>query len=162
MIDPGFIHSLIRFNIILDSLVNSKPTTELFVCETLKRICICLYLSSTKTYHRLMLFIFLAHFPGTWQARALQWRHSGHDSVLNHQPHDCLLNRLFKRRSTKTSKLRVTGLCTGNSPGPVNSPHKWPVTRKMFPFDDVIMRCSSSGSGCLDVEMTFYQYMNSH
>ena len=27
----------------------------------------------------------------------------------------------------------------GNSPGPVNSPHKWPVTRKMFPFDDVIM-----------------------
>ena len=26
--------------------------------------------------------------------------------------------------------------------GPVNSSHKWPVTRKMFPFDDVIMpRC---------------------
>ena len=24
---------------------------------------------------------------------------------------------------------------------PVNSPHKWPVTRKMFPFDDVIMEC---------------------
>ena len=22
---------------------------------------------------------------------------------------------------------------------PVNSPHKWPVTRKIFPFDDVIM-----------------------
>ena len=33
---------------------------------------------------------------------------------------------------------------------PVNSPHKWPVTRKMFPFDDVIMRfwnrkCPTSG-----------------
>ena len=27
----------------------------------------------------------------------------------------------------------------GNSPGPVNSPHKGPVTRKIFPFDDVIM-----------------------
>ena len=26
---------------------------------------------------------------------------------------------------------------------PVNSPHKWPVTRKMFPFDDVIMCCSN-------------------
>ena len=26
-----------------------------------------------------------------------------------------------------------------NSPGPVNSPHKWPVTRKIIPFDDVIM-----------------------
>ena len=23
--------------------------------------------------------------------------------------------------------------------GPVNSPHKWPVTRMMFPFDDVII-----------------------
>ena len=47
--------------------------------------------------------------------------------------------RLFRRRSKKTSKLRVTGLCAGNSPGPVNSPHKGPVTRKMLPFDDVIM-----------------------
>ena len=25
--------------------------------------------------------------------------------------------------------------------GPVNSQHKWPVTQKMFPFDDVIMDC---------------------
>ena len=25
---------------------------------------------------------------------------------------------------------------------PVNFPHKWPVTRKMFPFDDVIMAVS--------------------
>ena len=47
----------------------------------------------------------------------LQWRHNGHDSVSNHQPHDCLLNRLFRRRSKKTSKLCVTGLCAGNSPG---------------------------------------------
>ena len=47
----------------------------------------------------------------------LQWRHNGRDSVSNHQPHDCLLNRLFRRRSKKTSKLRVTGLCDGNSPG---------------------------------------------
>ena len=69
----------------------------------------------------------------------LLWRHNGHDGVSNHQPYDCLLNRLFRRRSKKTSKLRVTGLCAGNSSGPVNSPHKWPVTRKMFPFDDVIM-----------------------
>ena len=69
----------------------------------------------------------------------LHWRHNDHDGVSNHQPHGCLLNRLFRRRSKKTSKLRVTGLCVGNSPGPVNSPHKGPVTRKMFPFDDVIM-----------------------
>ena len=69
----------------------------------------------------------------------LTWRHNERDGVSNRQPHHCLLNRLFRRRSKKTSKLRVTGLCVGNSPGPVNSPHKWPVTRKMFPFDDVIM-----------------------
>ena len=47
----------------------------------------------------------------------LQWRHNEHDSVSNHQPHDCLLNCLFRRGSKKTSKLRVTGLCEGNSPG---------------------------------------------
>ena len=74
-----------------------------------------------------------------FQTHSLQWHHNGHDSVSNHHPHDCLLNRLFRRRSKKTSKLRVTGLCVGNSPGPVNSPHKGPVKRKMFPFDDVIM-----------------------
>ena len=39
----------------------------------------------------------------------------------NHQPHSCLLNRLFRRRSKKTSKLRVTGLCAGNSPGTSNA-----------------------------------------
>ena len=49
--------------------------------------------------------------------RALHWRHNGRDSISNHQPHDCLLNRLFRRRSKKTSKLRVTGLCVGNSLG---------------------------------------------
>ena len=48
---------------------------------------------------------------------SLRWRHNGRDSVSNHQPHDCLLSRLFRRRSKKTSKLRVTGLCSGNSPG---------------------------------------------
>ena len=48
---------------------------------------------------------------------ALQWHHNGRDSVSNHQPHDCFLNRLFRRRSKQTSKLRVTGLCARNSPG---------------------------------------------
>ena len=47
----------------------------------------------------------------------LRWRHNRRDSVSNHQPHHCLLNCLFRRRSKETSKLRVTGLCVGNSPG---------------------------------------------
>ena len=47
---------------------------------------------------------------------SLQWRHNGCYGVSNHQPRDCLLKRSFRRRSKKTSKLRVTGLCVGNSP----------------------------------------------
>ena len=56
----------------------------------------------------------------TWTqglAWPLRWRRNGHGGVSNHQPHDCLLNRLFGCRSKKTSKLRVTFLCAGNSPG---------------------------------------------
>ena len=71
--------------------------------------------------------------------QALQWRHNEHDDVSNHQPHYSLLNRLFRCRSMKTSKLHVTGPCAGNSLVTVYSPYKCPVTRKMFPFDDAIM-----------------------
>ena len=75
------------------------------------------------------------------ESRPLRWRHKELDGVSNHQPRHCLLKRLFRLRSKKTSKLRVTGLCAGNSPvrWPVKSPHKWPATWKMFPFDDIIM-----------------------
>ena len=52
---------------------------------------------------------------------SLRWRHNGRDSVSNHQPHHCLLNRLYRRRSKKTSKLRVIGLCAAIHRGPVNS-----------------------------------------
>ena len=45
----------------------------------------------------------------------LQWRHNGRDGVSNHQPHDCLPNRLFRCRSKKISRLCVTGLYAGNS-----------------------------------------------
>ena len=68
-----------------------------------------------------------------------QWRHNERDGVSNHLRIDCLHNRLFRRRSKKISKLRVTGLLRGSHRWPVNSPHKGPVTRSMFPFDDVIM-----------------------
>ena len=36
---------------------------------------------------------------------SLQWCHNGRDSVSNHEPHDCLLNCLFKRRSKKTGEI---------------------------------------------------------
>ena len=70
---------------------------------------------------------------------SLLWRHNWHDGVSNHQPRDCLLNRSFRRRSKNTSKLRVTGFVRGIHRWPVNSQHKWPVMRKILPFDDFIM-----------------------
>ena len=96
-----------------------------------------------RPHNRIVFFI---ETPYAWKdslyiekKNTIQWRHNGHDSVSNHQRHDCLSNRLFRRRSKKTSKLRVTGLMRGIHRVPVNSPHKWPITRKIFPFDDVIM-----------------------
>ena len=40
-----------------------------------------------------------------------------------------------RKHQSSASLVFVWGIHRGR----VNSPHKWPVTRKMFPFDDVIM-----------------------
>ena len=71
----------------------------------------------TSVDQNVLIIVFIERFIYLDWNWALQWRHNGHDSVSNHQPHDCLLNHLFRRRSKKTSKLRVTGLSVGNSPG---------------------------------------------
>ena len=70
----------------------------------------------------------------------LQWRHDERDGVSSYRRLDCLLNHLFRRRSNKTSKLRVTGLCEGNPPVTGGFPSQRPVTRKIVPFGDVDMR----------------------
>ena len=77
-------------------------------------------------------------YPDT-PSGALLWRHNERDGVSNHQRLNCLLNRLFRHKSKKTSQLRVTSLCEGNPPVAGGSPHNGPVTRKMFPFGDVFM-----------------------
>ena len=66
----------------------------------------------------------------------LLWHHNGRDGISNHQHHDCLINRISRRRSKKTSNLRVTGLCEGNSPVSGEFAHKRSVIRS---FDAVIM-----------------------
>ena len=48
----------------------------------------------------------------------------------------------YQRKHESSSSL---AFMRGIHRGPVNSPHKWPVTRKMFPFDDVIMKCRPGG-----------------
>ena len=47
---------------------------------------------------------------------SLQRRHNECNGVSNHRRLDCLLKRLFRGRSKKTSRLHVIGLCEGNSP----------------------------------------------
>ena len=54
----------------------------------------------------------------------------------------CYFDTLESKSSKLTTmqiKENVTGLCSGNWTVTGEFPHKWPVTRKMFPFDDVIM-----------------------
>ena len=46
----------------------------------------------------------------------LKWRYKERDGVSNHRHLDCLLNRLYRFRSKKTSKLPVHGFCEGKSP----------------------------------------------
>ena len=69
---------------------------------------------------------------------SLQWRHNGFDGVSNRQPHDY---SLFVYQSS-ASLASVRGIYRW----PVNSPHKRPVTREMFPFDDVIIWYEICGS----------------
>ena len=71
--------------------------------------------------------------------RTLHCRHNGRDGSSNHQPYDCLLNRLFRLRSKKYQSSASLAFVGGIHRWPVNSPHEWPVTRQIFPFDDVIM-----------------------
>ena len=49
-----------------------------------------------------------------WYSFSYLWLHITVTS--NYQPYHCLLSRLFRCRSKKTSQIRVTGLCAGNSP----------------------------------------------
>ena len=71
---------------------------------------------------------------------SLQWRHNGRDGVSNYQPHHCLLNRLFRHRSKKTSKLQVTGLCEGKSP----ATGEFPSQRANNAENVSIFRCPTS------------------
>ena len=65
----------------------------------------------------------------------------------NHRRVDCLHNRLFKLRSKKTPKLRVTGLCEVNSQATGEFPHKGPVTRKRF-FHLMTSSCTDTTVPC--------------
>ena len=89
----------------INGLVNNREAGDLRRHRAQYDVTVIIIPFSLKQYH------------GCWFFLSLRWRHNGHNGVSNHQPHHCLLNRLFGCRSQKTSKLRVTGLCAVNSPG---------------------------------------------
>ena len=65
---------------------------------------------------------------------SLQWRHNERDGVSNHlRPTISSGADQNKQSSASLAFVGKIHRC------PVNSPHKGPVTWKMFPFDDVIM-----------------------
>ena len=69
---------------------------------------------------------------------ALQLRHNERESFANDWCLDCLPKRLFRRRSKKTSKLRVAGLCEGN-PQVTGGFLSQRASNAEDVFDDVIM-----------------------
>ena len=68
----------------------------------------------------------------------LHWRHNERGGVSNHQiVYSTVYSDADQSKHQSSASLAFV---RGIHRGPVNSPHKWPVTRKKFPFDDVIMR----------------------
>ena len=70
----------------------------------------------------------------------LRWRHNEHDGVSNHR-FDYLLSRLVSPDQRKHQSSASLTFVRVIHRWLVNSQHKGPVTRKSFPFDDVIMIC---------------------
>ena len=96
------------------------------------------------------------------------WRHNGRDCVSNHQPYDCLLNLLFKQIKESIKAPRHWHLCREFTGGRSFPAHKWPVTRNMFTFDDVIMQNTKKrepyawfmGSNLVDNRIPHNDYKN--
>ena len=69
---------------------------------------------------------------------SLQWHHNEHHGVSNHQSHDWSTVYLDADQRTHQRSAPLA-FVRGIHRWPVNSLHKGQITRKMFPFDDVIM-----------------------
>ena len=81
---------------------------------------------------------------------AVQWRHNERDGVSNIQRIQCLLNCWFIKENIKAPRYWPLW---GIHWWPVNSPLRRPVTRKMFPFDDVIMGYIISASSVTNIHL---------
>ena len=149
---------------IIGTLINCKNIcsiiTSVLGMLTGLQISSCIDIQSNK--------ILNCQFDVIWLINIMQnhWRqgnifvshYSNVYGVSNHRHLDCLLNHLFRRRSKKTSKLCITGLWEGINRSSVDSPHKGPITRKMFPFDDVSMTKTKQ----CEILIAWHVYMLGH
>ena len=97
----------------------------------------------------------------------LQWRHNGRYSVSNTS-----LAIVYSTVYSGTDQINHQSSASlafvwGIHRRPVNSPHKWPVTRKIFPFDDVIMNypmcrtiCDFVITSCSEFCIVWYMEIN--
>ena len=117
--------------------ITKKPTICQLSDLSLEHFClmdIVLYICYLIWWHMTLISHNQVNTMAPGQPSSLHWRHKEHDGVSNHLCLDCLLNSLFRCRSKKTPNLCVTGFVRGIHLWPVDSPHKGPVTWKMFPF----------------------------
>ena len=85
---------------------------------------------------------------------SLQWRHNERDGVSNHQPHDCSTVFFSGADQSKRQSSASLAFVWGIHRWSVNSLRKGPVTRKIFPFDDVIMWYEQCGIEILVTRVT--------
>ena len=110
------------------------------------------WLSSNFWFNGLILFILLISIIWVESqflslgATGLRWQlvHY-HDVIMSSMASQitCLTivySTVYSRKSKKTSNLLSLVFVWGIHRWLINSPHKWPKTRKKFPFDDVIMQ----------------------
>ena len=82
------------------------------IAESFWKYHFCLFVSTYPVF----MWDTTTHFNVLHHRKSMGYLESTIENSTNHLPYDCLLRRLFRGRSKKTSKLRVTGLCEGNSP----------------------------------------------
>ena len=105
----------IRWNDISTTLLFSMADIAGFTSRNMNTWCALLW--KVVGVAEIFTHIFQSQFTYRNNNRVtLQWRHNERGCVSNHQHHDCLLlSILFRRRSMKSSKICITGLCEGNS-----------------------------------------------
>ena len=90
---------------------------------------------SSTAHHNLLMLL-----PLTSAVMTLQWHHIGRNGISSHQPQVCFMQpfiqaQIKEKKRSSASLAFVSGIHRWT----VNFPHKRPLTRKMFPFDYVIM-----------------------